>query len=132
MKTQGFKPEVLQQLVGISRQTLRYWRTNLDCLPTRARFTAKVILVYWIFKLLIKNRHVHVQELQQYNLSNLFQWVQDNSFDRISEHLLVLDDVTNTVSFVSADTITDPYDIHLYVLKLAPAVSMLLDSFENH
>ena len=131
MNVKGFKPKVVQDLLHISDQTFRYWRANLDYLPARPLFSAKDILVYRVFKLLIESRSLRVKYLKKFDRQHLFDWVYVNEYDEMKGFVLVLNDFSMTINFQTTDKIKNPYDINLYFLELANAVNQHLDAIHN-
>jgi hypothetical protein len=131
MNRKGFKPKVVQDLLHISDQTFRYWRANLDCLSARPIFSAKDILVYRVFKLLIESRSLRVNYLKKFDRQSLFDWVYVKKYTEMKGYVLVLDDLLMTINFQTTDKIKNPYDINLYFLDLANAVNQHLDAIHN-
>lgn len=96
----GYKPGLVMDLLGISREQLRYWRRELDPRPTRALFSYQVLLGYAVFRELIVERWLAPQRLKGLDLRAFFAWFeQPRSEAELRDTVISIDKRTGVLRF---------------------------------
>jgi hypothetical protein len=72
----GYKPGLLIELLGITREQLRYWRRELDPVPSRPLFNYQLLLGYAVLKALIVDRWLEPRRLKTVDLQDFFSWFE--------------------------------------------------------
>lgn len=126
-KNKFFKPSAVKAILNISTETLRYWRANLDPDKKRKYFTKRDVVVYLIFKIMIKAECVPVKKLKQFNWTPIFEKVNKASNSEIKnivvvydglKNILYMDDKTNNIdtnnNWIKCVSIKNAIDYSIY------------------
>lgn len=97
-KSRGYKPHVARELLGITKERLRYWKANLDPKPTRTHFSASDLLAYRIIKACVQDLRIIPNELKTFDLSSIFEFCQTHDCQTAGNYLLKLNIQTKTLS----------------------------------
>jgi len=69
----GLKSYAVCDLLGITKQSLRYWRVNLDPFKQRSEFDGSNILAYRVIETCINKQGITVSELKSNGVKLLFE-----------------------------------------------------------
>lgn len=72
-ETRGYKPHLVREILGLSKERFRYWRNKLDPKPHRSHFIYSDILAYRVMKTLIEDKREPVEFLSKFDWSELFK-----------------------------------------------------------
>lgn len=100
----GYKPGLLIDLFGITREQLRYWRRELDPVPSRPLFSYQMLLGYAVLRELIVGRWVEPRRLKGVNLKPFFSWFEHwHSEHELKSTVITVDKSTSVLDFYSLD-----------------------------
>lgn len=125
----GYKPHLSAEILGITKETLRYWKTHLDPNPRRTHFSANTLLAYRVIKALIEDLRFTPSHLKKYDLSLLFDFARDNDLETVENYKILLAADGSSLSFHHEDA---PFDMHnrkIAILYLSDLVKEHLNSF---
>ena len=101
---QGYKPGLLINLFGITREQLRYWRRELDPVPTRPLFSYQMLLGYAVIRELIVGRWIEPRRLKGVDLKAFFGWFEDQHSDHeLKRTVITINTYNNSLNFLSLD-----------------------------
>jgi len=72
----GFKPGFVMMVLEITREQLRYWRRQLDPIPSRPIFSYQMLLCYAVVKELIREHCLETRHLKASNIKEIFHWFE--------------------------------------------------------
>lgn len=101
--SRGYKPHVVRELLNITKERLRYWRSNLDPKQSRSHFSSSDVFAYRILHACTQDLRISPSELKKFNLKNIFHFCQNNSFNTISKYILCIDHRIGKVSIIKDD-----------------------------
>ena len=76
LPSKQYTPAIVMSLLGISRETFRYWRHELDPNPHRAKFNYQLLLAYALIQTLVKECWISPRFLKTTNLAEIFHWFE--------------------------------------------------------
>lgn len=71
-----YTPAIVMSLLGISRETFRYWRKELDPNPHRSKFNYQLLLAYALVQELVQKCWISPRFLKTTNLNEIFYWFE--------------------------------------------------------
>jgi len=89
--SRGLKATMSAELLGISTQTLRYWREHLDPERHNGYFSVGRLLAYRVLTVLIRERNVSVEILQHCDRRELFEVCEHVALNVLAKSYLYLD-----------------------------------------
>ncbi len=95
----GYKPQIVCGLLGISDQTLRYWRSTLIPNGHKAFFSGRDLFSLKILTVLIQELGFDVEDLRDFRLNTLFKHCHTASIDNLSKSILLIDRKKSTIFF---------------------------------
>lgn len=108
--SRGYKPHTAAEILGVGKETLRYWRAHMDPKPARSHYPAGVVLAYRIIKTLVRNRHIPVQTLERCDWTKIFHMCETLSMEKLRDYYVELDENNSVVSCKrEADWDDDPF-----------------------
>lgn len=127
----GYKPHVTAELLGITRETLRYWRAHLDPHPQRHHYSGGILFAYRIVKSLIRYKHLPVETLAQCAWVPLFDACDAQPIGQWRERVIVVDEKALTVTWQAATAPVDDNNLFLQRLPLRPVLAEHMAAFST-
>lgn len=127
-ETRGFKPHVVIALLGISGQTLRYWRKQLDPQPQRSLFSSPDVLALRLIKAFTHHHDTSVRMLKKCGFSSLFDEFEKTPMYILRDRIALLDERNETISLIPHDPGFDIDDFRLHGIGLCTVVNEHLES----
>lgn len=87
----GFKPQVARDVLDITKERFRYWRRKLDPNPFRSHLSFMDIMVYRVFKSLIDNKTAQVEDMSDFDFSELFVIFNKSNYKDLRKLSIALD-----------------------------------------
>ncbi len=97
-KSRGYKPHVARELLGVSKERLRYWKANLDPKPTRTHFSASDLFAYRILQACVQDLRIIPSELKDFDLERIFEFCQNRDIQTMENFILLLNIQTKSLS----------------------------------
>ncbi len=126
----GYKPKMMCDLLGVSVQTLRYWRKKLEPEPKRAIFSSGDLLAFRIIKVLIQRGRFTVEGLLSYNISEIFSYCNQCRPENIAPFTLVLNENDHSIEWVET-VIPSIQSIDTCILSLSMVVEEQMNAFSS-
>lgn len=124
----------VREIIGLSQETLRYWRRILPPLQGRkgksARFTAGDILALLIINEVVDSFGVNIAVIASIS-SQLFEQCQGVRWHQFRDRFLAIDARAANVSPMSKSGIILPSDGPLLILDIEKYLGMLRDSLTS-
>ena len=98
----GLKTQAVSDLLGVTRQTLRYWRENIDPFIKRRNFDGPAILAYRIISVCINKQGITAKELKESKLEVLFNECKKHRSELVNK-VFIYNNIKKRVSFVDLD-----------------------------
>jgi hypothetical protein len=96
----GYKPGLVINLFEITREQLRYWRRELDPVPSRPLFSYQMLLGYAVLKELIVERWMEPRRLKTVDLQLFFGWFERQHSDyELKSTVILIDRHNSTLDF---------------------------------
>jgi DNA-binding transcriptional MerR regulator len=86
----NLSPGTAAELLGISYQTLKYWREVLDPRVKHARYSGREILAYSVIKSLIREQNYSPEKLSQFPMNLFFELMLSSSLEDLKNQILIL------------------------------------------
>jgi hypothetical protein len=100
----GYKPGLLISLFGITREQLRYWRRELDPMPSRPLFSYQMLLGYAVIRELILGRWIEPRRLKGVDLKAFFGWFEhQHSAQELKMTVIAINTYSSTLNFYTLD-----------------------------
>ncbi|MCG7979575.1 MAG: hypothetical protein ABW094_01800 [Candidatus Thiodiazotropha sp.] len=132
----GYKPGLLINLFGITREQLRYWRRELDPVPSRPLFSYQMLLGYAVLTELIVERWMEPRRLKAVNLQNFFAWFErQHSYSEVQRTVILIDRHSATLDFCSLEDLNRSKlanDGRLETVYLKTVEEQLLNRFRKY
>ncbi len=109
-------------MIGISVETLRYWRNNIDPREEKDQFSGKDVLVYSVMNLMIRAEYVPVTKLKKHDWETIFNFCQQTS-NKVLMNYAVIYDGENDLLFIDKFENIDFDDNYLHCVKFRNALS---------
>ncbi|MBL1319700.1 MAG: hypothetical protein COA63_001385 [Methylophaga sp.] len=106
-ETRGYKPHLVRDILGLSKERFRYWRNKLDPKPHRSYFTYSDILAYRIMKTLIEDKREPVEFLSRFDWSELFKFLTVTSTQDLRIMVVALHVESNSMTIHSLEDIAN-------------------------
>jgi len=87
----GFKPQVARDILGVTKERFRYWRTKLDPNPFRSHLSFMDIMVYRVFKSMVDNKSAQVEDISGFDFSELFSLFNKSNYKDLRKICIALD-----------------------------------------
>ncbi len=94
----GLKPYNVCSLLEIPKETLRYWKINLDPVPQRTEFDSSTILTYRVIATCINKQGLTVQKLKESGIEKVFHECK-KSINELKRKLFVFNEDNQQISF---------------------------------
>lgn len=108
----------VKDTLGISTETLRYWRKYLDPLSTRSYFTPEDIFVYRIMYELIRKRKMPIVELKKGDWEALFSICNETSYEALCRCIVAFNLDNKTLQVIPEENAPDPYDANYAMVHM--------------
>lgn len=135
MSAIGYKPGLLIDLLGITREQLRYWRRELDPVPSRPLFSYQMLLGYAVFRELIIERWLEPRRLKGVNLRDFFLWFEHHHSDNeLKNTVISINKHTSVLSFQSIEAFRQSEsadDLSVEAVYLKAVEKQLLTRFKE-
>lgn len=105
--SRGYKPHVARELLGISKEKLRYWKANLDPIPSRSYFTASDLFAYRILQACIQDLRIIPSELKDFDVPCIFEFCRTNNTAKVENSILILNVKNKKTSIVKESEFSD-------------------------
>lgn len=89
--TGGYKPQTIVGILGIEKQTFRYWRKHLLPNGGRASFTGREVFAMRVLSVLIQEKRFDVGYLAIFPLEPLFDHCRIASLDVLRQSIVIID-----------------------------------------
>lgn len=99
----GYKTALVCELLGVGRQTLRYWREKLDPRPDRIVFSAGDLLAYQVIRVAVHEKGMSVSFLSQFDWGLVFKAFNQDEATEFEAWVLLIDTEQLTLTFQSND-----------------------------
>ena len=101
--SQGFKPHIVRDVLDISQETLRYWRSNIDSDTIRTHFSPSDILVYRLLKIYTIDYGIPIKRLKHFDWSNLFSEFNKQSYSKLNKLVVVLNQSEDFLKLIKSE-----------------------------
>lgn len=119
----GFKPQQMCDLLGVGKETFRYWRKELDPNPPRALFSSLDLLVYRLVKYLVKVQEEPPKTLKSCGFHALFAQLSERDLSDIREFLLFIDVPDQKIQLMEEGHRPSRFGFGLHYVPLLPVVT---------
>ncbi len=121
----GLKSYAVCDLLGVTRQTLRYWKSNLDPINNRSDFDGSTILAYRIIDVCINKQGINARKLQEAGTEVIFRECNKHR-SVLQKRLFVFNNKKNKIVFMNKD------DIEINLLSMDYRVFALEEIVDEH
>ena len=118
----GFKPQQMCDLLGVGKETFRYWRRELDPNPPRALFSSLDLLIYRLIKYLVKIQEEPPKTLKTCGFNTLFTQLSGRDLSEIRGALLFIDVPDHKMQLMEEDERPSRFGFGLHYVPLLPVV----------
>jgi len=128
-EARGYKPHLVRDILGLTKERFRYWRNKLDPKPYRPYFSYSDILAYRVMKALIEYKHLPVEFLSKFDWSELFKLLSHTN-NRDLERMVVtlhVEQVSMTIQHL--EEIADKHSNKLIFVFLKELIEEQLNAF---
>jgi hypothetical protein len=130
--SRGYKPHIVRELLGVSKERLRYWKKNLDPKPTRTHFSSSDLFAYRILQACIQDLRITPSELKTFDLPCVFEFCQTHELQDMENYLLKLNIETKTISINAESDSFDFRNRKISCLFLEELVKEHILAFLSH
>lgn len=127
----NLSPGTAAELLGISYQTLKYWRGVLDPRVRHARYSGREILAYSVIKSLIREQKYSPERLSKFPMNLFFELILTSKFEHLRNQILILNDNKNLIFLKPELTAEDIRDRQTTFLYLEDVISDHFSEFAN-
>lgn len=125
----GFKPHLVRDLLGLSKERFRYWRKKLDPIPKRSHFSSSDILAYRVLRTLIEGRREPVEFLSRFDWSGLFTSFSMKSLQELKGMVVTLNLDSSEVKLQCFDNIADNKSNIIIIVYLEEIITEHCEAF---
>ena len=109
---------VAANMLDISTETIRYWRSNLDPEKTRYYFSPEDIFVYRIMKSFIRGYTKPISLLKKCDWTLIFKVCNETEYRVLRKHLVILNSIQKKLYFALEDQAPDRFDSNFTAIHL--------------
>lgn len=125
---EGFRPKVARQLLGISQETLRYWRAELDPVPTRPLFRGVDLVSYRVIKELIVYLGINVAQLARYEVGKVFDICEKTRLKNINNFIIQVDRENESIEITTIDSSLNRRNHRIHYIYM----EVIMEKHYNH
>lgn len=130
----GYKPGQVNEIIGVTNETLRYWRKNLYPKISQDYFSLADIFMFHFIKAYVKGRRVKVSELSDINWNEIHTTIKSMSPKNKNSCISVFNFNTKKHRFVHSVNEVDLSDYELtfvYLKSVIKDFNLSIQAFGN-